>query len=150
MGKSDEEKFAELNAQLKEEKQSDFNIKASQSMLNDILPEIEQLARWWNLKMDEFNYGKQKFEIKQDLSADGNNWEIILYEKPTETKGLSIRIGRYLDGIKNYSTDYYRHYFDNVLVLNDLYDGEHYTMMKNLQTYLVNIMKESKGYKDSI
>lgn len=150
MGKSDEEKFAELNAQLTEEKQDSYKLKWSKEMLDEILPEIEQLVRWWNLKMDEFNYARQKFEIKQDLSQDGNNWEIILYEKPTETEGLSIRIGRYIDGINNYSTDYYRHYFDGRLVVEDLYDGEHYTMMKNLQTYLVNIMKESKGYKDSV
>ena len=150
MGKSDEEKFAELNEKLKEETTPEYKLKYSKDLLKDIKPEIEQLARWWNLKMDEFNFAKQKFEVKEDLSQDGNNWEIILYEKPTETKGLSIRIGRSIEGIDNWSTDYYRHYFDGRLVAEEIHEGGLHMMMKNLQTYLVNIMKESKGYKDSV
>ena len=117
---SDKDKWVELSERLKkQEEHSIYNLAWSHDLIKEIKPEVEQLVRWWNLQMDEWNYGKQKLEMMQLTSNNTKNWELVLFNNPNLKEDLVIRVGRYIDGIDNHTTDYYQHFFDGEFKCED-------------------------------
>lgn len=93
MNESDKDKFAELDSGLQYSGEySKRAIDKEKAYFAKHMPELEQLVRWWNIKMDEFNYGKQKLRIKEDYNKKKNGWVVYLFQPPTFGKGLVFKL----------------------------------------------------------
>ena len=93
MSESDKDKFAELDKSLQWESGIVKNhIDNEKAYFAKHMLELEQLVRWWNIKMDEFNYGRQKLRIKEDYNRKKTGWVVYLFEPPTFGKGLLFQL----------------------------------------------------------
>jgi len=158
MSKSDKDKFSEIDKMLEFRAQTHKKLlDKDKEQLGLLKPELEQLVRWWNLKMDELNW-MGKFRLTEDYytkTYTNDSWAIHLQSMPDKNMGLRITIHRsgyrgyiyshYYNGKLKYRYDANRTYnHSRVFLIN----GE--LLISSLTSYLVNIIKSRKKYQDAI
>lgn len=156
MSESDKDIFAELDKSLQGSGETAKRaIDDEKAYFAEHMPELEQLVRWWNIKMDEFNYGKQKLRIKEDYNTKKNGWVVYLFEPPTFGKGLmfkislqdKVRFGGRINSI-----------FDDALIVQVGENNKAKVQkkflkkkgLKGLQALMVKMISKSSNYQDAI